>query len=318
LITLFGRRAAAFVLGATVLLVACAGNGGPSAPAEPNVARAATTTTSPVSLALRLCNGKKPKRIGTIKDPAIVEASGVVQSRRHPGVLWVHNDSGDTARVFAITKKGVALRQYTLTGAGAVDWEDIAISAGSNGAPDTLYLGDIGDNNSVRNNINVYAIPEPDPAHDTSAAAPQVEPLLYPDGAHNAEAMFVDPASRDLFIVTKEFSGNSRVYRKQGGLLSGQPTLSLVANLSLGGGELVTAGDISPDGSAIVLRTYGAVFVWSRKPGEDIATAFTRPPCHAPSPAEQQGEAISIDPNGLGYVTTSEGVHAPIRHVNAG
>jgi hypothetical protein len=67
-----------------------------------------------------------------------------------------------------------------------------------------------------------------------------------------------------------------------------------------------------------VLRTYGAVLVWSRRSGEDIATTFTRPPCNAPAPSEQQGEAIGIDPDGRGYVTLSEGTSQPIWHVTAG
>ena len=88
--------------------------------------------------------------------------------------------------------------------------------------------------------------------------------------------MFVDPVSRDLFIVTKELSGKSVVFRKSGGLLSGRPTLTKVTTLDLGLAQLVTAGDISTDGSTIVLRTYNDVFVWDRHEGEDVADAFAR------------------------------------------
>ncbi len=37
---------------------------------------------------------------------AINEASGLAASRRNDGVLYTHNDSGDTGRVFAITTQG--------------------------------------------------------------------------------------------------------------------------------------------------------------------------------------------------------------------
>ncbi len=314
------RGAALLALSGLLLVAQCSGSGHDGA-ASSTTSRSpggTTTTVARATLARRLCDGSAPRRTGTISDPEITEASGVVQSRRYPGVVWVHNDSGDTPRIFAMTTKGVAIRQYAIPDAKAVDWEDIGILAGVNGGPDTLYLGDIGDNNSTRSSIHIYAIPEPDPAHDTTAGPTESERLLYPDGPHNAEAMFVDPATRDVIIVTKEPSGASRVYRKQGGLLSGHPTLTLIATLHLGLGELVTAGDISPDGSAIILRTYFSVFVWSRDLGEDIATAFTRQPCEAPSPVERQSEAISIDADGRGYLTTSEGVHAPIFHVQAG
>jgi hypothetical protein len=145
----------------------------------------------------------------------------------------------------------------------------------------------------------------------------QRQRLLYPDAPHDAEAMFVDPASRDLFVVTKELSGQSVVFRKAGGLLAGQPTLSEVARLDLGVGQLVTAADVTPDGSAIALRTYGAVFLFARRPGEDVVAAFGREPCRAPAATEGQGEAIAFDPDGRGYLTISEGTNPPVWRVVA-
>jgi hypothetical protein len=311
-------RSAALVVFAALFLTACppgSGGGGTTTTSSTDPAPT-TSTTAPIAAAL--CAGSTPQQVGTASDPALKEVSGVVQSRAHPGVLWVHNDSGDSARVFAIDDGGATIHQYALGGATAVDWEDIALEPGVNGAPDSLYLGDIGDNNKERNNIVVYAIDEPNPATDTGTPTARSQNLIYPDGPHDAEAMFVDPVSRDLFIVTKELSGKSVVYRKAGGLLSSEPTLSKVATLDLGLLSLVTGADIAADGSAIVLRTYGAVFVWSRHEGEDIATAFSRAPCNAPAPNEQQGEAIGLDTDGRGYVTVSEGVNPPIWHVAAG
>jgi hypothetical protein len=311
-------RTARFVAAtlATLVLAACAGGGGGGGGTTTTSSTTAPPTTVPA--ATRLCAGGAPQQVGTATDSRLKEVSGVVQSRAHPGVLWVHNDSGDTARMFAIQRNGTMLREYALAGATAIDWEDVAISPGSNGGRDSLYFGDIGDNAKTRNDIVVYAIDEPDPATETTTSAVRTQRLLYPDGAHDAEAMFVDPATRDFFIVTKELSGASAVYRKAGGLLAGQPTLTKIATLNLGLAQMVTAADISPDGSAIVLRTYGAVLVWSRQPGEDLATSFARPPCNAPPPNERQGEALGIDPDGRGYVTMSEGTSQPIWHVTAG
>ena len=62
---------------------------------------------------------------GTVASAEIREASGLVASRRHPGVLWVHNDSGDTARIFATRPDGTHLGIYSIMGAGSADWEDI-------------------------------------------------------------------------------------------------------------------------------------------------------------------------------------------------
>ena len=49
--------------------------------------------------------------------------------------------------------------------------------------------------------------------------------------------------------------------------------------------------------------------------GNDFIHAFTGPKCDAPAPTEHQSEAIAIDPDGHGYITTSEGANAPIWHV---
>ena len=49
------------------------------------------------------CDGMGPgEEVGTVADPAVVELSGIVASRAHPGVLWVHNDSGGAPAVYAL------------------------------------------------------------------------------------------------------------------------------------------------------------------------------------------------------------------------
>ena len=61
-----------------------------------------------------------------LRDPRIVEASGLAVSRRHPGVLWTHNDSGDPARLFAVGADGRTRAVLTLAGpctAGRDSWE---------------------------------------------------------------------------------------------------------------------------------------------------------------------------------------------------
>ena len=40
----------------------------------------------------------------------ITESSGLVKSRKYPSVYWTHNDSGDSARIFAITEIGKIIK----------------------------------------------------------------------------------------------------------------------------------------------------------------------------------------------------------------
>ena len=73
----------------------------------------------------------------------IPEASGIVKSRRYPGIFWVHNDSGNPPLLFAVRGDGRIVRQFRLA-IPNIDWEDIAIDDQGH-----LYLGDIGNNTGL-------------------------------------------------------------------------------------------------------------------------------------------------------------------------
>ena len=63
---------------------------------------------------------------GTVDSPALTEASGLVSGRVNPDLFWTHNDSGDTAGVFWLSRTGATKAIYNLSGISAKDWEDIA------------------------------------------------------------------------------------------------------------------------------------------------------------------------------------------------
>src|SRR5262245_47557574 len=105
------------------------------------------------------------KPVATIAIGALREASGVVASRRHPGVFWSHNDSDDLPRLFAFRRDGAPVvaagvdparyRGVSIDGARNIDWEDITSD------PDgRLYIGDIGNNYSTRRNLAIYVVDE--------------------------------------------------------------------------------------------------------------------------------------------------------------
>jgi hypothetical protein len=264
---------------------------------------------------------------GTVASDAIVEASGISASRRVDGVWWVHNDSGDTARVFAIGTAGQTLGEYTLSGATAVDWEDVAAGPGPSAGVPYLYVGDIGGNVTPRATVRVYRVAEPlvDPSRPLTV--PQVLggvdtlTLTYPDGTHDAEGLFVDPTTRDVFVVTKDLAGGvAGIYRAPPAAAgSSAIALSKVATVSLGSFQGVTGADITPAGDVIGLRTYLGVFLYPRAGGTSVASAFSQANCAGAAPpvgsgpgAEAQGEALGFTRDGRGYVTVSEGAHPPL------
>jgi len=250
---------------------------------------------------------------GAVESADLVETSGLAAGRVDPSVLWSHNDSRDGARIYAMTLTGDDLGSFDVAGASAFDWEDMAAAAGTDGLGPYLYIGDIGDNFLIRGgSITVYRVPEPSLATTTDRIEGAVAlEYLYPDGAFNAEALFVVEGS--IYIVTKDPS-ETRVYRGDAtGDGASVETLELVATLPLG--AEVSAADISWDGTTIAFRGYRTVWMWYRTPGDEIGDVLAGLPCEAPSPEEIQGESIAFLEDGS-YATTSEGTN-PILHVVA-
>jgi hypothetical protein len=191
----------------------------------------------------------------------------------------------------------------------------MAAGPDATGAGQYLYVGDIGDNFNIRGGkIAVYRVPDGDPA-TIGDTFPEVVslPYRYPDGPHNAEALFVDPVDPALYLVTKS-TDEALVFRgslEQVG--DGPMELELIATLFLG--AEVSSADISWDGGIIAFRGYSSVWMWNRAPGQSVAEALAATPCPAPAPEERQGEAIAFDAE-LSYWTVSEGLEPEIHVVS--
>ena len=258
---------------------------------------------------------------GTVRAPALNEVSGVAASTTNPGVLWVHNDSGDSPRTFAVGPSGAVLGTYTLTGATAQDWEDMAIGPGVVPGEQALYFGDIGDNKEDRASITVFRVREPkvDPATPVGTVAldgVDTLTLTYPDGAHNAETLLVDTDGA-IYVLTKK-AGSSTIYRAPPGLADGSTTeLAAEGTVPLEPAGLLTGGAIAPAGDAVVLRTYGEVYLYRREPGSTIAATLAGARCIGDLAKEPQGEAVTFAADGASYVTMSEGVDQPINTYGA-
>ena len=192
-----------------------------------------------------------------VKVAGLSEASGLAVSRRVPGRLWSHNDSGEPV-VVALDARGSVTGRIRLMGAAVEDWEAIAV--GPCGTGSCLHVGDIGDNEANRKRITIYRLPEPDGASGSASVA-DVFHATYPDGAHDAEALLIGGEGR-IHIVTKGDTGPVAVYRFPAQLKSGA-TVKL-ERLGSGGGKgdeksRVTDGSVSPDGQWAVLRTKSAL-----------------------------------------------------------
>jgi hypothetical protein len=222
------------------------------------------------------CQWTPAKEIGSVDRP-ISEDSGLAVSRKFPNRVYHVNDSGDSGRFFITDMSGLSSQAIHVNGYRPVDPEDLAIGP-CTPRSDCVFIGDIGDNDSWRREIEVVVVEE------VRDFPQRVDPkyrirMRYPDRAHDAESLAVHPDGT-IYILTK--GGIPTLYRlKKDRWMNARDTLQtleLVAAIDfekLGGpaaaidGRLPTAMDISPDGKRVLVLTYRNVF--------ELAIDFSRP-----------------------------------------
>ena len=226
------------------------------------------------------------ERIAEVTHPALGEMSGIVASS-YPDIYWVHNDSGDTARVFAIHANGdiVVPRYisaiypgrstdewsgYAIDNAWQYDWEDIALAEG------ILYLADIGNNDNARRDLGVYVVNEPNPEYVSKARAVHFLPVRYPDQAEypanlwhfDCEAVFTFAGK--LYFLTKHrqpgkalsWEPGTKLYRLDSKHTDRDNVLALVDRHERV--TLATGADMSPDAQHLAILTYARLWVFGR------------------------------------------------------
>ena len=266
------------------------------------------------------CDTYAERPIETGRTPrALPELSGLAASRRHPGIYWAHNDSGNAFVLHAIRETGAIVATFTILDATALDPEDIGVGpCARNERRSCIYIADTGDNLRSRSKAQIVRVIEPDVLRSGPLIA-RAFPFAYADGAHDAEALLVDPRTAELYVVTKSIMSLGDAYRVE--LSDGpQPGRAVhVASLSPTSGfdALVTAGSVHPSGTRVLLRTYAGL--WEiRLPGATSLADVLRSgvPQLVPSLRLLQGEAVSYTADGMGYFLGGEGKDTPLARVD--
>ncbi|MFZ5480964.1 MAG: hypothetical protein ACOZNI_29655 [Myxococcota bacterium] len=230
-----------------------------------------------------------------VEDIPAVESSGV--AHRGDGVYFTHDDEEGDAALHAFTLDGEYLGAQAVTNASNVDWEDLAVGPcpATVDAADCVWIGDVGDNDEVRDEIVVYVVPLSSEASETAVACA----LRYPEGKrHDAETVLVDPDGV-LRVVTKEGDGEAHVFRVDAPRCDGDAdTLEEEAELALG--SPVTGGAMRADGLAVVLVSESEAWLWTG------CVNWAREPVEIELGSQQQREAVTFAPDGS-LVITSEG-----------
>ncbi len=235
---------------------------------------------------------------GRFAQRRLAESSGIAVSRRHPGLLWTHNDSGDGPFLYATNLRGDNLGVYTVTGASATDWEDVAPGPCPNAAGWCLYIADTGDNLERRRDAAIYIVEEPPvPARGSTAATARAHALRirFPDRPRDVEAMAVAPDG-EIILISKGRSERIRSYhtppgaaRQDTATLRPGGRLGIEPNPTLG--REVTGAALSEDGRLLVVRTYTELYFYRRD--ADGGLHRLGRPCWI-GPREPQGEAVGF------------------------
>ena len=262
---------------------------------------------------------------GKLKSDLNTETSGIAASSIHKNIFYIHNDSGDYGRFFAITPDGTLKGVFNYLpkgtiGYGVRDCEDIAVGPGPDSTKSYVYVGDIGDNGEAYPFINIYRIPEPDVAAMADSTVEDKKNTLYlkyPNGPKDAETLMIDPVEKLFYIVTKRHK-SVEIYTAPL-LFNNNDTVTLTKRGDLHFGGLqpfkwIVSGDISKDGTQVLLKSYGRIYYWKRKGNEPVWQTLQRKPLQPAYEQERLGEAIGFSETGKSYYTVSEGRRQPIFH----
>lgn len=276
----------------------------------------------PLSRAARAADGVcgawyDAEQTGALAALSLSELSGLAASPTQDGLLWGHNDSGDGALLYAIGLDGADQGALSVAGASNRDWEDIAWGPCQDTGCACLYIADTGDAKGKSDTGVVYRISEPDLSlgADRTAKAEALH-FRYPSGEWDAEALFVDPSTAQLYLITKVKSGAASVYRfpdappapakkKSPTVLEKVGTLDLSALGATDGA--ITGADASPGGRQLAVRSDTDVFVFTRPEGGDLADALSSTPLHLSIPTAVNGEALAFTPDGQSLILGEEG-----------
>ena len=258
---------------------------------------------------------------GKVVNNKIDEASGIASSMNNKDLLWTHNDSGDLARVYAIGLDGSHRGVLRLSGTIPRDWEDMCIGPGPEHGFDYIYLADIGDNFSNRNKKIIHRIKEPIIESDSLLAPFDIKTkdfetivFKYPDGNRDAEALMIDPLTKDIFILSKRES-SVHLYR----LAYPQSVSSVIMAEKVGSltisperryyrSDQVTSADISRDGEKILIKTYYNVILIEKPKEDPMSSILSSKQRNLYYIREIGGEAVCWRWDQEGYYTISEEV----------
>lgn len=246
----------------------------------------------------------KLKSSHQLKDRHLLpEVSGVISSKRYDDIFYVHNDSGDSARLFAVNSHGLTKAEIEFYKVRARDWEDLTMAPC--GSSQCIYVADFGNNGKRRKDLAIYGIYEPSLKKKITVKAKKFG-FKYGDGnSYNAEGFAYNPGDRNFYIITKGKEAN--LFKLEAPLKDGM-VADKVCKFKDFGSSRVTGFSIHPSGKFMLVRTYGRVYEFTQS-GKGPITCnglISNESYRDQGYKERQGEAIGYLREGDGFVSISE------------
>lgn len=260
-----------------------------------------------------------------VTDERMGEISGMAASRRHPDILWVHNDGDNPPELYAMDTTGRHRATLRLDGVANVDWEDMAAFELDGRA--YLLVADVGDNGGLRRELRLRIVEEPAELRDQSVPPAWSVRFRWPDGPRDCESVAVDAREGAVYLVSKKRvppelfrvalrpDGEGVQVATRIASLPGveQPTPEDLRRNPVYGRyrSQITAADIAPDGSAFAVLNYRRVLLWPRH-AKGWVKALSRPGQVVEFPWIPQAEALGFSRDGKNLWLSSERLPAPL------
>lgn len=260
--------------------------------------------------------------LGEITDQRISEISGMTLSRRHQNMLWVINDSGDDANLYAVTRSGTVAAVVTINNADNVDWEDLASFTFAD--QDYLLIADVGNNVVHRDVFSLYILPEPALEQSNVDLLRRID-FQYSDGARDCEAVAVDAVQQKILLLSKRdvpavlyeiaMQDTTPVsFARRLGVVTSipQPTPDEMKRHLDKYHAQPTAMDFMPDYSMLSVLTYRRLFLYPYRAGMPIINSLNAQVALIEFPALEQAEAVCFDADNRSILITTEKLPALI------
>ena len=215
---------------------------------------------------LRIVKIFAPYYRSKIQSGEMKEISGIVASRKNPGVYWVHNDSGADASIYAINANGEYLSKVYVEEVAPKDIEDISIGkceAGEN----CLILADTGNNKGNRSKLQILTVPEPKlnleegfKSHNYYAKKTY---FRYKDWyKYDSEAMAYNYQDGSIYLIRKDGGEKHSLFKLKRNPFQIEEAQYLCDLKGLKDSHLVTAMDLHRDRHAMLVRSYRPSNPW--------------------------------------------------------